>query len=204
MYPKHHFAPEPKTTPATVPGKYCLKSCKTVCNHLSKIDRRSTRIKTKFLRVGWVGVVGKGLYYHRFVDVPGYFYPVARRFFSIGTFHLFTRPTNPCTCVQQPQHGPNTIISPTYLLHHHVVPVLETLAATTVTFEPIEWTECVIFHIFNPVQKKKRRRFFQVPFFVPLQVLNCEEVPTSIECTRRFFALETYGRHEMLKQRHNY
>ena len=69
MYPKHHFAPEPKTTPATVPRKYCLKSCKTVCNHLSKIDRRSTRIKTKFLRVGCVGVVGKGLYYHRFVDV---------------------------------------------------------------------------------------------------------------------------------------
>ena len=69
MYPKHHFAPEPKTTPATVPGKYCLKSCKTVCNHLSKIDWRSTRIKTKFLRVGWVGGVGKGLYYHRFVDV---------------------------------------------------------------------------------------------------------------------------------------
>ena len=69
MYPKHHFAPEPKTTPATVPGKYCLKSCKTVCNHLSKIDRRSTRIKTKFLRVGCVGVVGKGLYYHRFDDV---------------------------------------------------------------------------------------------------------------------------------------
>ena len=69
MYPKHHFAPEPKTTPATVPGKHCLKSCKTVCNHLSKIDRLSTRIKTKFLRVGWVGGVGKGLYYHRFVDV---------------------------------------------------------------------------------------------------------------------------------------
>ena len=69
MYPKHHFAPEPKTTPATVPGKHCLKSCKTVCNHLSKIDRLSTRIKTKFLRVGCVGGVGKGLYYHRFVDV---------------------------------------------------------------------------------------------------------------------------------------
>ena len=69
MYPKHHFAPEPKTTPATVPGKHCLKSCKTVCNHLSKINRRSTRIKSKFLRVGWLGVVDKGLYYHRFVDV---------------------------------------------------------------------------------------------------------------------------------------
>ena len=69
MYPKHHFAPEPKTTPATVPGKHCLKSCKTVCNHLSKINRRSTRIKSKSLRVGWLGVVGKGLYYHRFVNV---------------------------------------------------------------------------------------------------------------------------------------
>ena len=55
--------------PATVPGKHCLKSCKTVCNHLSKINQRSTRIKTKFLQVECVGVVGKGLYYHRFVDV---------------------------------------------------------------------------------------------------------------------------------------
>ena len=52
-----------------MPGKHCLKSCKTVCNHLSKIDRRSTRVKTKFLRVGCVGGVGKALYYHRFVDV---------------------------------------------------------------------------------------------------------------------------------------
>ena len=47
----------------------CCECFKTVCNHLSKINRRSTRIKSKFLRVGWLGVVGKGLYYHRFVDV---------------------------------------------------------------------------------------------------------------------------------------
>ena len=47
----------------------CCECFKTVCNHLSKINRRSKRIKSKFLRVGWLGVVGKGLYYHRFVDV---------------------------------------------------------------------------------------------------------------------------------------
>ena len=47
----------------------CYECFKTVCNHLSKINRRSKRIKSKFLRVGWLGVVGKGLYYHRFVDV---------------------------------------------------------------------------------------------------------------------------------------
>ena len=47
----------------------CCECFKTVCNHLSKINRRSTRIKSKFLQVGWLGVVGKGLYYLRFVDV---------------------------------------------------------------------------------------------------------------------------------------
>ena len=39
------------------------------CNHLSKINRRSTRVKTKFRRVGCVDVVSKGFNYHRFADV---------------------------------------------------------------------------------------------------------------------------------------
>ena len=35
----------------------------------SRTKWRSTHVKATLHRVGWVGVVGKGLYYHRFVDV---------------------------------------------------------------------------------------------------------------------------------------
>ena len=51
------------------PGKHRVTSCKTVCYHLPKINKRSTRVKTKFRRVGCVDVVSKGFNYHRFADV---------------------------------------------------------------------------------------------------------------------------------------
>ena len=37
--------------------------------HQSRTKWRSTHVKATLLRVGCVGVVSKGLYYHRFVDV---------------------------------------------------------------------------------------------------------------------------------------
>ena len=47
----------------------CCECFKMFFYHQSRTKWRSTHVKATLLRVGWVGVIGKGLYYHRFVDV---------------------------------------------------------------------------------------------------------------------------------------
>jgi len=48
----------------------CCECFKMFFYHQYRTKWRSTHVKATLLRVGCVGVVGKGLYYHRFVDVP--------------------------------------------------------------------------------------------------------------------------------------
>ena len=48
---------------------YCLIFYKTICYYLSKLKVHSRHINAKFLRVGWVGVGEKRLYYIQSADV---------------------------------------------------------------------------------------------------------------------------------------
>ena len=83
MYPKHHFAPEPKTTPATVPGKHGFKSCKPACYHPTKYNTRSQHGLAPLLRVWWVGVAAKGSNNVRSIDVQSF-----ESWWELGWFFL--------------------------------------------------------------------------------------------------------------------